>query len=54
MINEIGLVESIKDIVKDIMEVHPLKIVFNTLNFDERNLNEKFKLKFVQNVPRTR
>lgn len=44
LINEIGLVESVKDIIREIMQVHPLKIVFNTLNFDEKNLNEKFKL----------
>ena len=44
LINEIGLVESIKDSIEDIMRVHPVKIVFNTLNFDEKNLNEKFKL----------
>ncbi len=44
MINEIGLVESIKDIIGDIMQVHPVKIIFKTLNFDEKNLNEKFKL----------
>ena len=44
MINEIGLVESVKDIIKDIIQVHPLKIVFNTLSSMKRNLNEKLKL----------
>ncbi len=44
LINEIGLVESVKDIIKGIMEVHHLKIEFNTLGFEEKNLNEKFKL----------
>ncbi|MEP6584886.1 MAG: PAS domain S-box protein [Ginsengibacter sp.] len=43
-IGEIGLIESVKDIIQDIMQVHPLKIIFNVINFEEKNLNEKFKL----------
>ncbi len=43
-INEIGLVELVRDVIKDIMQVHPLKIIFNISAFDEKNLNEKFKL----------
>ncbi|MEO6288806.1 MAG: PAS domain S-box protein, partial [Ginsengibacter sp.] len=44
MIKEIGLVESIKDLIEDIMQVHRVRIVFNDLNFEEENLNERFKL----------
>ncbi|MEP7231807.1 MAG: PAS domain S-box protein [Ginsengibacter sp.] len=44
LINEIGLVESVKDVISGIMEVHDLKIEFNTFGFEEKNLNEKFKL----------
>ena len=44
LINEQGLVESIKDIADDIMLVHPIKIIFNTDDFNESCLNDKFKL----------
>lgn len=42
--SDISLVESVKDISNDIMQVHTLKIEFHTSGFAEKNLNEKFKL----------
>lgn len=44
LINERGLVDSVKDLAKDIMLVHPIKIIFNTDSFNECGLSEKFKL----------
>jgi len=44
LINERGLVDSIKDISEDIMLVHPIKIIFNTDGFNESSLTDKFKL----------
>ncbi|MEP7253862.1 MAG: PAS domain S-box protein [Ginsengibacter sp.] len=41
---DISLVESVKDISNDVMQVHPLKIEFSASGFEEENLNEKFKL----------
>ena len=41
---DISLVESVKDISNDIMQVHTLKIEFHAAGFKEKNLNEKFKL----------
>ncbi len=44
MIRELGLVESVKDMIEDIMQVHAVKIIFVSSNFEEDRLNEKFKL----------
>ncbi|KAA9040856.1 PAS domain S-box protein [Ginsengibacter hankyongi] len=44
LINEQGLVDSVKDIAKDIMRVHPIKISVITNDFNESYLSDKFKL----------
>jgi len=44
LIKEIGLTDTIKDLVDDIMQVHPVKINFDSGDFLDNNLNEKFKL----------
>lgn len=44
LIKEMGLTESIKDMIEDIMLVHPIKISFITNDFHEEKLNEKYKL----------
>ena len=43
-IKEIGLCESIQNIVRDTMEVHPAKITVSIKNFDELGVSDKFKL----------
>lgn len=42
--NKAGLIDSIKELISDIMEAHSIKIVLQSNNFSEENLNEKFKL----------
>jgi signal transduction histidine kinase len=44
LINERGLVDSIKDIADNIMLVHPIKIIINTEGFKESLLSNKCKL----------
>lgn len=44
LINEQGLVESVKDLIREIMLVHPIKVLFNTNDFNETRLSDKFKL----------
>lgn len=44
LIKEIGLADSIKDLTKEIMLVHPIQILFTPKNFIEDDLNDKFKL----------
>ena len=44
LINEQGLVESVKDLIREIMLVHPIKVLFNTNDFNETGLSDKFKL----------
>ena len=44
LINEQGLVESIKDLIREIMLVHPIKVLFNTNDFNETGFSDKFKL----------
>lgn len=44
LINDKGLVDSVRDIAEDIMLVHPIKIIFNTDDFNESCLSDKFKL----------
>jgi PAS domain S-box-containing protein len=44
MIQEMGLTDTIKDLVDGIMLVHPVKIQFNSGDFSDNILNEKFKL----------
>src|SRR5205085_1978206 len=43
-IKEIGLKDTIEDLVDGIMLVHPVKIKFETDGLSDDNLNEKFKL----------
>jgi PAS domain S-box-containing protein len=44
LINENGLVNSVKDIAEDIMLVLPINIIITTDDFDESALGNKFKL----------
>lgn len=44
LLNEKGLVDSVKDIAEDIMLLLPIKIKFNTEGFKENCLSDKFKL----------
>jgi signal transduction histidine kinase len=44
LIKDIGLNDSIKELIDDIMLVHPVKIIVTNTNFNEEKLNEKFKL----------
>ena len=44
LIKEIGLVDSIKDIIDELMLVHPIRIILTTNNFLEEGLDDKFKL----------
>jgi PAS domain S-box-containing protein len=44
MIKEMGLTDTIKDLVDGIMMVHPVKIKFESGDFTDNILNEKFKL----------
>ena len=50
MIKEIGLTDIIKDLVDDIMLVHPVQIKFDSGGFSDDILNEKFKLNFFRIV----
>ena len=43
-INEIGLTESIKDLIKEIQLVHPVKISFISNHFNDELFEDKFKL----------
>lgn len=43
-LKEVGLVDSITNLTKDVMLVHPVQILLKTTNFKEGNLNDKFKL----------
>ncbi len=44
LINEQGLVESVKGLIEDTMRLHPIKILFHTNDFNESLLSDKFKL----------
>ena len=44
LIKEIGLTESIKDLIKDIQIVHPINIQFDAKNIKDETLNQNFKL----------
>lgn len=48
LLKDIGLVEAVKDIIDDIMQVHPVIIKFVTVKISEENLNEKFKLNILR------
>lgn len=44
VIKNLGLCESIEDIVRDTMEIYPIKISYSLKNFKEDSVNDKFKL----------
>lgn len=44
LIKDIGLTDLIKNLMEDIMQVQPVKVLFKSEGFDEDNLNEKYKL----------
>jgi len=44
LIKEKGLSDSIWELIEEIMRVHPIKIYFDSVNYFEDDLNEKFKL----------
>jgi PAS domain S-box-containing protein len=44
LIKEVGLTDTIKDLVDDITVVHPVQIHFDAAGFSDGILNEKFKL----------
>lgn len=44
LIKEIGLADTIKDLAAEIMNVHPVQILFTEDNFIEAGLSDKFKL----------
>lgn len=50
LIQEIGLTDIIKDLVDDIMLVHPIQIQFDASDFSDEIFNEKFKLNFFRIV----
>jgi PAS domain S-box-containing protein len=44
LISEVGLMDIIKDLLENIMRVHPIKIYLDVKELNENILNEKFKL----------
>ena len=44
LIKEVGLVDSIKDLMEELMLVHPIQIILTANSFLEQGLDDKFKL----------